>query len=66
MSNLRIRPARATDRSAVVAICGDEDYIPHEWDGWLADPCGELAVSRRLNHTGGTADDIASDEDPLP
>jgi GNAT superfamily N-acetyltransferase len=45
MPNLRIRPARATDRSAVVAICGDEDYIPREWDGWLADPHGDLAVA---------------------
>ena len=45
MSNPRIRPARATDRPAVVAICGDEDYIPREWDEWLADPHGELAVA---------------------
>ena len=55
MSNLRIRPARATDRSAVVAICGDEDYIPHEWDGWLADPCGELAVAEADGRAVGFA-----------
>jgi RimJ/RimL family protein N-acetyltransferase len=47
MSNPRIRPARATDRPAVEAICAqrDEDYIPREWDGWLADPHGALAVA---------------------
>ena len=57
MSNLRIRPARATDRPAVEAICAqrDEDYIPHEWDGWLADPCGELAVAEADGRAVGFA-----------
>lgn len=55
MPNLRIRPARATDRPAVVAICGDEDYIPREWDGWLADPHGALSVTEAGGRAVGFA-----------
>jgi GNAT superfamily N-acetyltransferase len=55
MSNLRIRPARATDKPAVVAICGDEDYIPREWDEWLADPHGALAVAEADGRAVGFA-----------
>ena len=55
MSNLRIRPGRATDRPVVVAICGDEDYIPREWDEWLADPHGALAVAEADGRAVGFA-----------
>ena len=57
MSSLRIRPARATDRPTVVAICAqrDEDYIPREWDGWLADPHGALAVAEADGRAVGFA-----------
>jgi len=57
MSSLRIRPARATDRPAVVAICAqrDEDYIPREWGGWLADPHGALAVAEADGRAVGFA-----------
>ncbi|HMA34711.1 MAG TPA: GNAT family N-acetyltransferase [Chloroflexia bacterium] len=48
MSPLLIRPARATDRAAVLAFCRQTwswgDYIDDAWDRWLADPTGLFAV----------------------
>jgi len=44
-----IRPAKATDKEAVLAFCRETftwgDYIPHVYDEWLADPNGELSVA---------------------
>ncbi len=51
-SKPRIRPARASDRSAVKALCAQiwegEDYVPRMWDDWLADPHGQF-VTVKLN-----------------
>lgn len=44
-----VRPARAEDRDGVLAFCAriwdGYDYIPHVWDGWLADTRGALLVA---------------------
>ena len=44
-----IRPARPSDREAVLAISaqvwGGEDYVPEVVDRWLADPDGEFSVA---------------------
>ena len=44
-----IRPARATDKAAVLAFCSRTfdwgDYLPEVWDEWLADPQGQLLVA---------------------
>ncbi len=43
---LVVRPARASDRDAVIEmskhIWGGLDYLPHAWDRWLDDPNGGL------------------------
>ncbi len=43
---LVVRPARASDRDAVIEISkhiwGGLDYLPHAWDKWLEDPNGGL------------------------
>jgi len=43
---LVVRPARASDRDAIIAmskhIWGGLDYLPHAWDKWLEDPNGGL------------------------
>jgi predicted PurR-regulated permease PerM/RimJ/RimL family protein N-acetyltransferase len=56
-SQPEVRPARARDRSAVEAIWAqrDEDYIPHTWDEWLAEPHGELVVARLKGRVVGFA-----------
>jgi ribosomal protein S18 acetylase RimI-like enzyme len=47
--NITIRPARPTDRDAVLAFCqqtwDDGDYIASVWDEWLADPTGSLLAA---------------------
>lgn len=48
-ATLDVRPARASDREAVLAFCartwGDEgDYIEHVWDRWLVSEQGVLLV----------------------
>lgn len=47
--SIQIRPARASDRSAIEAISaqklGSEDYIADVWDEWLSDPEGQLVVA---------------------
>jgi ribosomal protein S18 acetylase RimI-like enzyme len=49
VTNVAIRPARPTDRDAVLAFCqrtwDDGDYIESVWDEWLADPSGSLLVA---------------------
>ena len=44
-----IRPARAEDRDAVMAIAAQiwegNDYLPQVWDAWLADREGQLVVA---------------------
>jgi predicted PurR-regulated permease PerM/GNAT superfamily N-acetyltransferase len=56
---IHIRPAQATDRPAVEAICAKiwegDDYVPEIWNDWLADPYGELVVAE----LGGRAVGIA-------
>jgi predicted PurR-regulated permease PerM/GNAT superfamily N-acetyltransferase len=58
-SQVQIRPARATDKPAVEAICAQiwegEDYIPEMWDEWLADPHGQLAVAELAGQIVGFA-----------
>lgn len=60
MPNIRIRPARATDRGAVESICArtweeNDDYVPHAWDDWLADAHGELVVAELAGQVAGLA-----------
>jgi GNAT superfamily N-acetyltransferase len=54
-----IRPARATDKPAVEAICTQiwdgDDYIPEVWDEWLADPHGQLVVAELEGEVAGLA-----------
>jgi len=49
MLKAQIRPARATDKPAIRAVCAraweGEDYVPKVWDEWLADPYGQLVVA---------------------
>lgn len=51
-----VRPARAEDRDGALAFCAriwdGYDYIPHVWDGWLADTRGALlvAIEREVEH----------------
>jgi len=44
-----IRPARASDKEAVLAFCAHTfhwgDYLPFVWDEWLADETGPLLVA---------------------
>src|SRR5579875_574119 len=48
-SEVKIRPARAEDREAVLAFCAHTwewgDYIEFVWDEWLSDPSGQLLVA---------------------
>ena len=47
-THLHLRPARPSDRDAVVAMVASvwdgNDYVPDVWDAWLADPSGPLLV----------------------
>lgn len=60
MPNIRIRPARATDRADVESICAriweeNDDYVPQAWDDWLADAHGELVVAELAGQVAGLA-----------
>jgi N-acetylglutamate synthase-like GNAT family acetyltransferase len=56
---IQVRPAQATDKSAVEAICAQvwegDDYIPKVWDDWLDDPHGELIVAELAGQVVGVA-----------
>jgi GNAT superfamily N-acetyltransferase len=60
MPRVRIRVARASDRADVEAICAHtweetDDYVPQEWDDWLADPQGKLIVAELGDRAVGLA-----------
>lgn len=46
---LSVRPARADDRAAVMAISAQvwdgHDYLPEVWESWLRDPAGPMLVT---------------------
>lgn len=60
MPTIRIRPAQASDRADVEAICADiwdesDDYVPEMWDEWLADGSGRLVVAEMASRISGLA-----------
>ncbi len=49
MSQIRVRPAQAEDREAVLAFCANTwewgDYIEEVWEEWLSNPDGRMFVA---------------------
>lgn len=60
MPTIQIRPAQATDRADVEAICTEiwdesDDYVPRVWDEWLTDENGTLMVAELEGRVSGLA-----------
>jgi predicted N-acetyltransferase YhbS len=54
---VHIRPARESDTSDMLEVTRHlwegHDYVPHEWQGWLADPQGALLVAEHQGRAIG-------------